>query len=76
MTLAEQFGRRVFMARRRAGLSQAALARAAGLSTDGVLKLEHGNRQPRLDTIWKLARVLEVKPSELIDGLRSPGPLP
>jgi transcriptional regulator with XRE-family HTH domain len=70
MTLAEQFGRNLFMARRRAGLSQAGLARAAGMSIDGVHKLERGRRSPRLDTIWRLAEVLEVKPSELIEGLR------
>ena len=48
------------------GLTQANLAEKTGLSRAGVNKmLNHGTR-PRLDTLGKLARVLGVKPSELL----------
>jgi transcriptional regulator with XRE-family HTH domain len=48
------------------------LARTAGLALDTVHKIEHGKRRPRLDTIWALADALEVKPGELLEGLRRP----
>lgn len=70
VTVAEEFGRNLFMARRRAGLTQQRLAELAGMSLDGVHKIERGKRAPGLDSIARLSFVLEVKPSELIDGLR------
>jgi transcriptional regulator with XRE-family HTH domain len=70
MTVAERFGRNVFMARRRAGLSQAGLAQGAGLCLDTVFKIEHGKRSPRLDTLLVLADTLGIDPCELLKGLR------
>ncbi len=70
MTGGDHFARNLFVARRRAGLSQAELARRAGLAIDTVHKLEHGKRSPGLGTIAALAYALEVKPGELIEGLR------
>jgi transcriptional regulator with XRE-family HTH domain len=70
------FRHHLFMARRRTGMSQRALAEVAGLSLDSISKLERGKRSPNLTAICLLARALEVKPSELIDGLRPPRPLP
>ena len=70
MTEPDDFRHHLFMARRRTGMSQQALADVAGLCLDSISKLERGKRSPNLTTIWKLACALEVKPSELIDGLR------
>jgi transcriptional regulator with XRE-family HTH domain len=67
----EKFGRNLLMARRRLGVSQETLAKKAGLNRNTVYLLENDKRVPRLDTIWLLARALGVKPSELVDGLRS-----
>jgi transcriptional regulator with XRE-family HTH domain len=72
VTDADDFGHNLRMARRRADLSQERLARTAGLALDTVHKIEHGKRRPRLDTIWALADALEVKPGELLEGLRRP----
>jgi transcriptional regulator with XRE-family HTH domain len=66
----EMFGRNLFMARRRLGVSQETLAKMAGLNRNTVYLLENDKGVARLDTIWLLARVLGVKPSELVDGLR------
>jgi transcriptional regulator with XRE-family HTH domain len=66
---AEEFGRHLFMARRRTGLSIEKLEKKAGLGRNTVWLLEHGKRSPRLDTICLLARALGVRPSELIEGL-------
>lgn len=70
MSAAEEFRHNLFMARRRAGLSQERLARKAGLALDTVHKIEHGDRSPRLVTILLLADALGVTPGELIDGLK------
>lgn len=70
MTVAERFGRRLFVERRRLGITQQALADAAGLSLDCVHKLEKGARTARLDTVAKLADALGVDPAELVRGLR------
>jgi XRE family transcriptional regulator, fatty acid utilization regulator len=64
------FGRNVFMARRRRGFTQAALARRAALSTDAISKIELGERSPRLVTLLAIADALGVDPRELFKALR------
>ena len=48
------------------GLTQLGLAEKAGISKTAVYGLMKG-RTPRLDTLGKVAKVLGVKPSELLD---------
>ena len=69
MTVGEQFGRNLFMARRRVYLSQEQLARRASLHRTEIGLLERGLRVPRLDTIVKVADGLEVPPGALLAGL-------
>jgi transcriptional regulator with XRE-family HTH domain len=66
----EPFGRNLFMARRRQGLSRERLADMAGVHRDTIYWLERGERNPQLFTIRLLARALDVKASELVDGSR------
>jgi transcriptional regulator with XRE-family HTH domain len=73
VSLAEQFGRRLFMERRRLGVSQEALASFAGLHRTEVQKLEAGKREPQLRTIVKLAHGLGIDPAELLRGLAHHG---
>lgn len=47
--------------RRDRGLSQADLARAAGVSTATVSRIEGGSRSPSLNTLTRLCRVLDVR---------------
>lgn len=75
MTPAEQFGRRVFMARRRLGISQETLAIFAGLHRQEIGLLERGKREPKLTTILKVLRGLGVEPNDLLLGMR-PDPKP
>jgi transcriptional regulator with XRE-family HTH domain len=70
VTLAEQFGRNLFVARRRAGLTQAALAKAAGMERDSVQKIESGGRSVRLLTFLRLADALRIDPCRLLEGLK------
>lgn len=69
MTAAERFGLNLFMARRRACLSQEQLARRAGLHRTEIGLLEKGLRSPRLDTIVKVADGLGVPPGSLLAKL-------
>lgn len=69
MTVAEKFGRNLFMARRRSGLSQEELAIRAELHRTEISLLEKGRRMPRLDTLARLAGAVEVKPADLLRGI-------
>ena len=60
------FGRVLRERRLALGLSQEALALEAGVDRTFVSQLERGIRQPTLATLWKLAAVLRVAPSELV----------
>jgi transcriptional regulator with XRE-family HTH domain len=60
-----QFGRVLRQYRLAAGLTQDALAEKAGLSARGIADLERGARRfPHADTIERLAKALELSPSE------------
>ncbi len=63
------FGKRVKEARKRARISQEALARRADMSLRGVAKIEQGNVvDPHFSTLEKLAEVLGVDPLWLVTG--------
>lgn len=67
----EQFGLNLRAQRDRAGLSQEELADTCDLDRTEISLLERGLRFPRLDTLVKLARALELdSPGELLDGIR------
>jgi transcriptional regulator with XRE-family HTH domain len=65
------FGDRLKALRNRAGLSQEALARSAGLSTSNVSKLEQKKVIPSWPTVQALARALGVS----LDALADDGPV-
>ena len=62
------FGRRVRELRLGLGLSQEELAERAGLHRNYVGGLERGERNVALINIGKLARALNVSPTELFGG--------
>jgi DNA-binding XRE family transcriptional regulator len=66
------FGLRLRQVRTERGLSQDVLARRTDLHTTAIARFERGAREPRLTTILRLARGLEVPPSALMDELRWP----
>jgi transcriptional regulator with XRE-family HTH domain len=53
--------------RRRALMTQAELAEAAGIAAGTLSRIETNHRAPRLSSIRKLAEALGVTPTELID---------
>jgi transcriptional regulator with XRE-family HTH domain len=50
-------------------MSQDKLADATDVHPTAIGRLERGKREPRLTTILKLARGLNIKPGELLDDL-------
>lgn len=64
----QTIGDRIREARLGMALTQAQLAEKAGVSTDGVMKVEGGRSYPRPTTVQKLAMALEVPASYLTRG--------
>mgnify|MGYP001617061144 FL=1 len=55
--------------RKKKGLSQDRLAKLADIANNTIIKIEQGeNINPRLDTLEKIAKALEVKVDDLING--------
>lgn len=65
----ERFGRNLREHRLRLGMSQEELAQAAGLHPTEVSRLERAVQDPRLSTIARLARALQVEPGGLLRGV-------
>jgi len=66
-----QFGLNLRGHRDRVGLSQEELADRCDLDRSEISLLERGQRFPRLDTLVKLARALELESlGDLLDGIR------
>lgn len=55
--------------RRRIGVSQDNLAKWAGLHRTEISLIERGLREPRVQTIVKLAAALDVSADALLDGI-------
>jgi transcriptional regulator with XRE-family HTH domain len=66
----ERLGLNLRGLRDRAGLSQEELGEMCELDRTEISLLERGLRFPRLDTLVKLARALELdSPGDLLDGI-------
>ena len=62
----EQFAKNLRAARRRLGFSQEDLAERCRLHATEISRLERAVREPRLSTIVRLARGLDISPGELL----------
>ena len=62
LTLAGQ----VIARRQEAGLTQAQLAKAAGLGHHAIFRLEKGLVDPKLSSIEKIGEILQATPKELL----------
>ena len=67
VTPASRFGANLAYERRRRCLSMSELARIAGTHASEVSRLERGLRDPRLSTIVRVARALELPVSVLLE---------
>jgi transcriptional regulator with XRE-family HTH domain len=66
-----RLGARLRAQREAVGLTQAALAEKAGVTSNYVGVLERGLKLPTLDTLIVLAKALDVNPAELLGDLRT-----
>ena len=56
-------------ARDKLGLTQAELAKKAGMSTSGYTKIEQGISKPQPESIKKLVKALNIDQSKILDLL-------
>ncbi len=66
MLNAEIFGRVVQEYREKRGLSQEVVSGLAGIGRTHLSAIERGVRRPTLDTLFKIAEAMDLKPSELL----------
>ena len=54
-------------ARQRRGLTQEVLSGLADIGRTHLSAIERGERKPTLETLWKLAAALDMRPSRLVE---------
>ncbi len=62
----EAFGRVLRQLRLASGMSQEQLGLESGVQRNFISLIETGQNQPTVTTIFRLAKALKIKPSELI----------
>ncbi|MBR2342639.1 MAG: helix-turn-helix domain-containing protein [Clostridia bacterium] len=62
------FGNFVCRLREEKGLTQANIAQELGVTPAAVSKWENGSSKPRVDILFRLAEILDVRPEELMAG--------
>lgn len=62
-------GARIRAARESAGLSQLELSRRSGMAQESLSRIETGRRDPRLDTLRRLAKGLDLSLDEFMQRL-------
>jgi len=70
MRAEERFAANLRRLRKEAGLSQEGLSDLTGLHPTEISRLERAVREPRLGTIVRLARGLDVRVEKLVSGIR------
>jgi transcriptional regulator with XRE-family HTH domain len=65
-TIPQAFGVVLRECRTKSGISQEQLALKADLDRTYISLLERGLRQPSLDTLFRLAKILEVTPMTMV----------
>ncbi len=62
-------GKRIKFARKNAGLTQTELAEKLGISYQGIAQWETGKRNPKIESLQKIANALSISVEELTCGL-------
>lgn len=63
----ERVGKSIAELRKAQSLTQEQLAGATGLSRMAIALIETGKKKPSLDSLFKIARALDVKPARLLE---------
>lgn len=69
--LAIKFGNILRMTRKSKGFSQEKLALDSDLDRTYISLLERGQRMPTIDTVFKLAKALDINASKLVEELEN-----
>lgn len=51
------------------GMTQEMLSGFAGIARTHLSMIETGSKNPNLDTLWRIAQALDMKPSELVAAI-------
>lgn len=60
-------GKNLRAARERLGLTQEQVAERSGVQAGEVSRIETGKRDPKVSTLERLAKAVEVKPGQLLE---------
>lgn len=69
----QRLASRLLELRQTAGLSQEQLAVRAGITRQHLQRLEAGQNDPKLETVFKLARAFRMSIGELVDAAAQGG---
>jgi transcriptional regulator with XRE-family HTH domain len=67
MSPIRRMGKRLKALRLERGMTQAELAKRAGISRKHVIRIEAAEQEPTLGVIERLAKALKVRPAELLE---------
>ncbi|MDY3281171.1 helix-turn-helix domain-containing protein [Dysosmobacter sp.] len=67
----EVLGQSIRALRKEKKLSQEVLSGLAGIARTHLTMIENGTIHPNIETIWKIATALDVRPSELFAYVES-----
>lgn len=70
MDVSERFGENLLRLRQARKLSQESISEGAKIHRTQISLIETGRRQPRIETVLKLAGALEVSTDTLFEGIR------
>lgn len=59
-------GQAISKVRQEKGVTQAHLGVLAGIGRTHLSAIERGERKPTLETLWRIALALDIRPSELV----------
>ena len=62
-------GQTVAARRTEKGLSQEVLSGLAGIARSHLSMIETGTKQANIETLWKLAAALDLRPSQLVEKI-------
>lgn len=66
-----EIGSRIKAIRKRENLSQEKLAELAGLNTSYIGQIERGDKNPSVETVYKISKALKIDVSVLFENLTS-----
>lgn len=66
MDIEKAFGEVLKSVRKKAGMSQEELAHNSSLDRTYISLLERGKRKPTINTVFSIAKALQILPNELI----------